>query len=214
MFLKLSVLVRDDQSVAGIDDCCQVNTYQFEGGDWKTVHCIQWQLGELSGMSHIRKGVQGLIEQLGDSRVIIGRKITGLPYHIFDKEGFHIFVTDKPISAELLSSVRRELVHADTEREFHTSASQKIRKTPYSPHNDGIYYLDLAALQQAFPDVSSKKALRQFMEEAQFQELHLTCVHMPPWLADSVNASGMHIWLSDQEDGTCKVTIKKGIKKL
>jgi Fe-only nitrogenase accessory protein AnfO len=214
MFLKLSVLVRDDQSVAGIEDCCQISVYQLEEGRWSAVHSFQWQLGERSGMSHIRKGIQGLIEQLGDCRIIIGRKITGLPYHVFDKNGFHIFETDRPVSSALMDSIRTELAQTDVEREVLNSALQNIHKAPYSPNNDGIYYLDLTTLQQAFPEISSKKALRQFLEEAQFTELHLICRHIPPWLADAAKARGMHTCLSDQEDGTYKVTIKKGTKTL
>lgn len=207
MFLKLSVLIRDDQSVAGIEDCCQISVYQLEKNRWSEVHSFQWQLGELSGMSHIRKGVQGLIEQLGDCRVIIGRKITGLPYHVFNKNGFHIFEADSPISSELFDAIQGELTQAATEREEQNSDGQKIHKTPYSLNNDGIYYLNLIELHQAFPEISSKKALRQFLLETPFSELHLVCNHIPPWLNEAALARGMQVVYSDQDENACRINI-------
>ena len=207
MFLKLSVLTRDGQSIAGIDDCCQVNIYQFEGDAWKAASNFQWQIGELSGMIHVRTGVQGLIEQLGDCRVIIGRKITGMPYHIFDREGFHIFEADSPISSELFDAIQRELTQAATEREEQNSDGQRIHKTPYSLNNDGIYYLNLIELQQAFPEISSKKALRQFLLETPFSELHLVCNHIPPWLNEAALARGMQVVHADQDDNACRINI-------
>lgn len=207
MFLKLSVLTRDGQFVAGIDDCCQVNIYQFEGDAWNVTSNFQWQIGELSGMIHVRTGIQDLIERLGDCRVIIGRKITGMPYYIFDRKGFHIFEADSPVSSELLDAIQRELNHAATERKEQDSDVQKIHKTPYSLNNDGIYYLNLIELQQAFPDISSKKALRQFLLETSFSELHLVCSHIPPWLNDIALARGMQIVHSDQDDNACRINI-------
>jgi len=48
-----------------------------------------------------------------------------------------------------------------------------------------VFSLDLIALQNECPEVSSKKAMADFLENTPFLELHLVCKHIPPWIENS-----------------------------
>ncbi|HOV41162.1 MAG TPA: Fe-only nitrogenase accessory AnfO family protein, partial [Oscillospiraceae bacterium] len=67
------------------------------------------------------------------------------------------------------------------------------------------YYFDLAALQEKFPEISSKKALSQFFEETPFLELELVCTHLPPW----IESLGYDITFKKQNEKTVAVIKKK-----
>ncbi|MDR2615541.1 MAG: hypothetical protein LBC28_03070, partial [Oscillospiraceae bacterium] len=49
----------------------------------------------------------------------------------------------------------------------------------------GEYSFDLAALQAERPEISSKTALRDWLDNTPFTRLRLRCRHTPPWIAGS-----------------------------
>ena len=61
------------------------------------------------------------------------------------------------------------------------NAGAAVPTSPVETAN-GIYYLDLIKLQNAHPDISSKKALRAFIDNSPFIRLDLVCSHIPAWL--------------------------------
>ena len=207
MLDHIAVILNEKKELSSIENCSTVIVYHHKESSWEAVAEIQWQTGALTCVEHIRSKLHMLAEQLGDCRVIAGKKINGLPYQVFDRKGFHIFETQGTVSPELFDSIREDLTETLEKAQEAAKKQASIPTTPHSPKSNGIYYLNLIELQESFPEISSKKALKSFMETAEFTELQLICRHLPPWLEADTRRRNMKIRLQHQADESCNVII-------
>ena len=102
--------------------------------------------------------------------------INGLIYNVFDRMRFAIFEIDS------LDDSMLDKIIADIHHNFHEMNNNVPTVTTPVETTSGIYYLDLIKLQNAHPDISSKKALRSFIDNKPFVRLDLVCSHIPAWL--------------------------------
>jgi hypothetical protein len=127
----------------------------------------------------LRRSVSALLPLISDCGVIAGGALSGIAFTVFDRAGLHIFELTE-LSDETLFGV---LSDVDSVRDSAALREKILRDArPVETENDGVYYLDLVMLQTKCPEISSKKAMRDFMETTPFSELHLICRHIPPWI--------------------------------
>ncbi|MEL7655116.1 MAG: Fe-only nitrogenase accessory AnfO family protein [Bacillota bacterium] len=203
MYDKIAVLLDENNQLTSLELSQKTLLYHETINSWEPLREINWQLAAESDIAKIRNNIQILIEQLGDCRIMVSRKLSGVPYHIFNKMEFHIFEADGVASQKLFRDIIQEI----------KGVSEKVRpldsiaQVPVSPQNDGTYYLNLIELQRAFPEVTSKQALKQFLEETPFNKLELICSHMPPWI-ETVAAVKNFDWKIEKLDElSCKAVI-------
>lgn len=200
---KIAVLMDENQQMTSLEQCRRALLYLETGGVWKPYQEIRWQLGAAPDIAEIRNDIRELIEQLEDCRIIVSSKLNGVPFHIFNKMGFHIFETGSSASQNLFQEIMQEIKSASEEAE--TSGS--VAQVPFSPQNDGIYYFNLIKVQQAFPAITSKQALKHFMEEVLFIKFELICDHMPPWLENLADVKNYDWSVEQLDEHSCRVVI-------
>lgn len=203
MYDKIAVLLDENNRITSLELSDKTLLYQETIYGWEPLREINWQLGAESDIAKIRNKIQVLIEQLGDCRIMVSRKLSGLPYHIFNKMEFHIFETDSPVSQKLFRDIIQEIKEAAEK----IQSSDSVAQVPVSPLNDGIYYLNLIELQRAFPEITSKQALKQFLEEIPFYKLELICSHMPPWIEPAAAEKNLELEIGKLDEFSCKVII-------
>jgi hypothetical protein len=118
--------------------------------------------------------------------------------------GFTIFETDN-ISDTLFDEIILEI-------EESTEKKAPAIETPTSPaqtDNAGIYFLDLINLQLQHPEISSKKALKSFIQTTDFDKLEIICCHVPPWFDNVLPAKKLTYNTELLETNKLKVTIQK-----
>lgn len=143
---------------------------------------IAWHLHPDSA-SGVRDQVRSLVLQLGDCRIIVAQRISGLAYHVFDRMGFAIFEAEA-VGSSLFDSILNDIASAE-----HAQAETGDATAPVPTGEPGRWFLDLIALQEKHPEISSKRALRNFLHENRnFYELTLVCSHLPPWLDNELPA--------------------------
>jgi hypothetical protein len=135
-----------------------------------------------------------------ECRVIVSRKIVGVAYQMLNQSGFEIFEAEA-ITDDLMDGIMDDILSAQ-------AAQDDPPQQPYSPQNDGNYFLDLVRLQKAFPEVSSKRALMSFMQNAAFLSLELVCDHLPPWMENLIKEKDL-LYRLQRENGVSKVIISK-----
>ena len=165
---------------------------------WHPADEWEYRLGHADAAA-IREAVSALASRFEDCRIIVSRKVLGIPYQMLNKTGFSIFEADT-VSDRLLDDIAKDV------SESRAIADQPPAE-PLSPHNDGHYYFDLVRLQKAYPEISSKRALMGFMSGADFVSLELICDHLPPWMEDVMNARGLQYRHSKEADGSSRYVI-------
>ncbi|MBR0597736.1 Fe-only nitrogenase accessory AnfO family protein [Sinanaerobacter chloroacetimidivorans] len=205
---KIAVIHNKNKQLTSLEECCSIGFYQATVAGWQPAGEIYWQIGDLSSMTHVRNSIRILIEHLDDCRIILGRKISGLPYHVFDKMGFHIFESECQESPALFQDILCEI--SDVQKECAKDLDrEQISKSPVSPNSDGNYSLNLIDLQKAFPEISSKKALQQFIEDDDYLGLELICSHIPPWMELSIARKNVNLQVESLQDGNCLVILTR-----
>ena len=154
------------------------------------------------GMNSVRDDMRALIAALGDCRVLAAKGLGGVAYGVFDRMGFHIFDVEEA-DAAALNGMLQDIEDADGAARIRRETLKHAR--PAETDNPGVYWLDLILLQAECPEVSSKKALRGFLSDTPFRELHLICKHAPPWL----EGAGLELQTETRPDGSLHLTITR-----
>jgi Iron only nitrogenase protein AnfO (AnfO_nitrog). len=145
-----------------------------------------WQVAETillgpvptDNTAKLRDWISALIQKLPDCRILAGGEVSGLPYQMFSRAGFSIF-TISQITPEALDGIFQDV------RQLEDGIPLSLLpEAPQETDTPGVYFLDLAALQNEKPEITSKMALLPFLRETPFLELRLRCGHVPPWLKE------------------------------
>ncbi len=166
-----------------------------------------WQSNAVITVAHslfqadgIRAAVKELLTRFADCRIILSKQINGIAYQVLNRHGYHIFESD---SIGDLSGIVLEIEAAQNEAQ----AKLNVHLEPYSKNDDGCYFFNLIELQRERPEISSKKALRCFIEEQAFIELELICQHLPPWMEDVMMRRGLGYRIESIGADACRAVI-------
>lgn len=200
MEMKIAALTKDGE-LASIEDSTEVLLFEKEDSAWRVFNKHPFRLSGRSS-SEIRDSVSSLILQL-ECKVVVARHISGIPYRVFDSMGFSIFEANK-LSCELLDDLVRDIKKSQVElSNEHTSTE------PIPIDDEGRWFLDLISLQEKHPEISSKQALRPFIQNNAFLELKLLCTHLPPWLDIELPARQLGCTIEEIKGGRLIVNISR-----
>jgi len=157
-----------------------------------------------SSPAQTRKMTEKLLSLLDGCNIIAGGTLVGIPYSVFDRAGLHIFqINENEVNDAVFDEIVKDIQNADTQRNLKERIIKEAR--PVETATPGVYSLDLIALQSECPEVTSKKAMADFLENTPFLELHLICKHIPPWIENS----GKYDIQAQNKDGTVSAVITR-----
>lgn len=171
-----------------------------EDREWRLLERVRISVKDWSDMERVRSTVRRAASELSDCRILLGKKVSGVAYHILDRLGFYIFEADT-FYPKMFDEITAEVEQIQKE----AKGGGAVPLSPYSPKDDGIYYLDLVALQEKHPEISSKKALSQFLNNEVFLRLELICRHLPPWVEGVVERRRLKCTIEKQGEDICRV---------
>lgn len=149
-----------------------------------------------------RKMTEALLPLVDGCNVMAGGLLVGIPYSVFDRAGLHIFQIHT-VDDAVLDGIVKDIQDAAADRNLKEKIIKEAR--PVETGTPGVFSLDLIALQSECPEVTSKKAMADFLENTPFLELHLTCKHMPPWIENS----GKYDIQAQNKDGAVSAVITR-----
>jgi hypothetical protein len=179
--IKIAVFLKDGE----LSDFFGANGFRVfvkDGGGWRTERDMAFNAVTGGSPAATRDAVDALPPMIADCAVLAGGALAGIPFSRFNQAGLHIFEI-REISDEIFDEILRDIHASSVAREARRDAAEAAR--PVETETPGVYVLDLIALQTEFPEISSKKALTEFLENTPFMELRLRCRHVPPWIENS-----------------------------
>lgn len=175
---QIAILSANGQP-ADLTTAQQILLFEKKAGQtWVERKAFPFALLLAANTVQLRDQVRNLITKLDGCRIIAGRGINGLAYHVLDRMGLHIFEI-----SELNSNVLQGIWDDVEKSEIRPYEDEKVPLSP-TPVAEGIYYLDFIRLQQLHPEISSKRALQPFLQNTPFNRLNLLCSHLPLWFQD------------------------------
>ena len=204
MAMKIAALTCGG-ALSAVEHCTEALLFEKKGGAWLLSQLLPFQL-EGSSSSEIRDCVRSLILEL-DCSVVVAKSVTGIAYHVFDRMGFSVF------EAETLSDALLDGLLLDVEQARKQRSKEQAATEPVPLDEEGQWFLDLIALKEAHPEISSKQALRPFLQKKTFLKLKLLCTHLPPWLDVELPARHLSYTMEAQPDGRLMVSIARALCK-
>jgi len=202
---KIAVFVNGDSQVCDFFDAERFLIFERgeEGKGWETVSEKNFQKIAPSNPALTRKSTETLLPLVEGCDVLAGGALVGIPFTVFDRAGFHIFEIGA-VGDEVFDGIVEDLRNADSE----AAAKEKIIREakPVETSTPGVYFLDLIALQKECPEVTSKKAMMDFLKDTPFLELRLVCKHIPPWIE---NSGSYNVQITGEKDGEVSAVITR-----
>ncbi len=176
---KIAIYMKDDEFLNSFFESNRVLIFSRKDGVWIQTESVDYCITAQMPIGEIRRRARTLTELLGDCRVIAGLEMLGIPFSVFDMAGYHIFTVTE-INSTIFEEILADIENGDAQNRMREEIIKNAK--PVETDVPGMYFLDLILLQTECPEISSKKALRDFLESTPFLELKLICKHLPPWL--------------------------------
>ncbi len=204
---KIAVIVDATKSLSSFEAGSYINVYCKYNSNWKLEDEIGFSLNHSTTISDFRDYIRTIILKLEDCKIIIGKTVSGLPYNILDRMGFAIFEVED-ISALSLDDIFSEVQEYKNNKD---DFSVKVSSSPIETDIAGEYFLNLIELQEKHPEISSKKALQEFILTTPFYKLELICSHVPPWFENVLPARKLTYTTEEMQRCMYRVTVYKKI---
>jgi len=199
---KIAVFTNKASEICDFFDAGKFLIYEKKSDKWEITGKPEFEKIVPSAPAQTRKTTGGLLPLIEGCDIIAGGALVGIPYSVFDMAGFHIFQIES-ISDSIFDEIVKDIQNADAQNNLKERIIKEAR--PVETGTPGMYTLDLIALQNECPEVSSKKAMADFLENTPFLELHLICKHIPPWIENS----GKYIIKAQNIDGAVSAVITR-----
>ncbi len=197
---KISIIMNNFGEIDSIMENAVISVFEKRNTVWTVVKNISIDFGLFQNIKELRKKLIQLASELGDCKIIVGRSISGLTYHIFDKMGFDIFEAES-FSPVVLDQILSDVHNKSGKRE------ERAFTGPVETDVPGVYFLDLIALQKQSPGISSKMALQSFLLGTPFFRLDLICEHLPPWIESLVQNKNLNLGTEKLAEGKTRIII-------
>lgn len=184
---KIAVTCDENNNLTDFISLSHVIIFEQDGNNWNIRKRFPFNFHSIKTPQEIRDHTRNLIVKLDDCKIIASQSINGLIYNVFDRMMFAIFEIDG-LDDDMLNKIILDIYN-----NLHQINSNITVPTAPVETTKGIYYLDLIKLQAAYPDISSKKALRNFIDSTPFFRLDLICSHIPAWLKSSDYENSLEI---------------------
>jgi Fe-only nitrogenase accessory protein AnfO len=195
---RIAAFLNDRGEVDSLMSAAQIHLYLKTAEGWTQMEKHYVNLSSCGGIPELRAGAGRIAALLGDCRIAAGKELSGIVYSELDRRGFSLFEISDCGPATLDGILR------DCRTEQAGEGTISIPVKPIETETPGVYELDLLRLQEAYPDISSKQALREFLDTTPFYELRLVCGHIPPWLEN-----GPYDISGETVSGTVVATVRK-----
>jgi len=175
---KIAVFTDENRALCDFFEACKFLFYEKKD-KWEVTGEADFERITPSSPAKTRKAVSDLLPLINGCEIIAGGTLVGIPYSVFNIAGLHIFEIGEIADAVF------DGITEDIESNIASRKKSAENSKPVETDTPGVYALDLIALQSEFPEISSKKAMADFLENTPFLELRLICKHVPPWIENS-----------------------------
>jgi hypothetical protein len=100
---KIAVILSKAGEISSLEEGETVCIYRRADTGWEKHASVEGSLN-YSDAGMLRNRMGDLIRQMGDCKIIAGKSVSGLPYHLFNHMGFFVFEI-KELSDRLLDQL-------------------------------------------------------------------------------------------------------------
>lgn len=204
---KIAVLIDKNDETTTFGKGATVEVFVKEGGEWEAIQKIEVVLEDSMGVAEVRQEAARIAKALGDCRLIVGKKVYGMAYNVFEAMKFAIWEIEGRPETFLDEIVEAEEAYVlqETNKE-----NEKLNEESYIKKiSEGHYLIDLLHMQSLDRSISSKQAIIPFLEKQSFERLDIVCTHIPPWIETQTEKYAVRMKIEEIDNGNYNVMLLK-----
>jgi Fe-only nitrogenase accessory protein AnfO len=199
---EIAVILGADGSSTTLSEPGTVVVFRRQDGAWKTDRESPLALDPAQGLRGMRQNMAGLLEFLGDCRIVVTKSASGALYFELEKARCTIWEIDGKPAGFL------DPVWADEEKEKKAVRSTAAPDIPVPKEKTpGNFFISIKEVQGRRPDISSKQVLQQFIQRGGFLVLEIVCSHVPPWIEVEAERRGYTLETEQREKDSVSVRL-------
>lgn len=208
MSTKIAVFIGESNKLTTVFDPCAVKVMEKIEDKWVATREIPVFLDMKDGIADFRKYLSDFVSSSNDIDVIVAAEVSGIPYKVFDQEGFDICECEE-LSIELLDKI----LEAKNNQEVCCEIPDvgEVETAPVESEIAGNYILDLKKLLAKKTSLTSKQALLPFLKDTPFHVLEVLCSHVPPWFDSEFERLGLNKEITKISENEYIVKVYKNI---
>jgi len=200
---KIAVFANGNSNLCDFFEAQRFLIFERTGTSWEKTKEVNFEKIVPSAPALTRKSTEALLPLVDGCNILAGGALFGIPFSVFDRAGLHIFEISE-INSETFDGIAEELCNANAAAAMKEAIIKDAK--PVETSTPGVYFLDLIALQKECPEISSKRAMMDFLKDTPFLELRLVCKHIPPWIE---NNGAYNVQVAGNEGGAVQAVITK-----
>jgi Fe-only nitrogenase accessory protein AnfO len=204
---EIAAIVGPDDGTVPLSEPGTVVVYRRVRGNWEKDREMAFGIEPARGLRDLRNRVEELKRLLRDCRVFVAKSASGALFFELEKARFSVWeIAGTP--AEFLDSVWRD------EKAEQTAACLPPDAGIPSPTetSPGHFTISIKEIQGKRPEVSSKQVLQDFVRKGAFEQLEVTCDHLPPWIEVDATRCGYEIGTEQIGKNEIKVRLTKNAR--
>lgn len=213
MIKEIAVFSNKLGDVADLNENGVIKIFSKIENQWKVIRELSFKINSTKEKEDIRGDILNIMEVLGNCKIFIAREFSELAYVMLDSMGFSTWKMEGNPDKFLEYILEKEEQEAEEIKLMESSvceSKQSIEPMPIG--NNDYYILNLKDLQEYNTGVSTKQALRPFLNKENFNELIVTCSHVPNWLESELVKLNLNIELTKTGQNDYIIIINKKLK--
>lgn len=194
---------RNDLTAAPLGEPGELAIFQRRQKVWEIAREKEFNLNSGDGLRGLRRAIGEVLELLGDCKIVVAKKVTGVIYYELEKAGVSIWEMEGNPYESLDELWDRSQIASQEDQATVIEAPTPVETGP------GQYTISIKQMQEGNYGITSKQILMPIITKGDFRNLEISCNHVPPWLEGQLALSTL-VWdikrISEKE---VKVSIRR-----
>lgn len=208
---EIAVYVNSFGEVVNFNEAGIIKVFSKDEDQWKIARELPFEFHSTEERSDISLDALNIAEALESCKIFVAREFSDLAHVVLDSMGFSTWKMDGDPSNFLEYVSEKEEEEAEVIRlmDFSNSSDKKQNISPVEIGNNGHYILNLKELQEHNTGITSKQALKPFLNNENFNEIIVTCSHIPNWLEREIESLNLNFQFSKTGQSDYVIVINK-----
>lgn len=211
MVNEIAVYVNSLGKVADLNEVGVIRIFSKDKNQWKVSRELQFKFHSTEERADIRLDAFNIAEALISCKVLVAREFSDLAHTVLDSMGFSTWKMEGDPNNFLEYILEKEEEESEIIKLIDSSkfSDKKQIIGPIEINNNGYYIFNLKELQEHNTGITSKQALKPFLNNVIFNELIITCSHIPDWLGREVENLNLNFQFSKTGQSDYIIIINK-----
>ncbi|EHI99685.1 Nitrogenase iron-iron accessory protein AnfO [Clostridium sp. DL-VIII] len=210
MVNEIAVYINKLDEIADLNETGIIKIFSKDN-NWRVIRELPFKFHSTKGKEDIRLDTLNIAEILGSCKIFVAKEFSDLAYTMLEGLGVSTWKM-KGRSSEVLDYIlEKEKEEAEEikiiDSENFNDKNQTVK--PMEIGNNGCYILNVRELQDRNIGITTKQALMPFLNEGNFNELILTCSHIPGWLESYLTKLNFNFQFSEVGEGDYLIIVNK-----